>query len=57
MDVLDDRIALVIHWQGGDHTRLEAPKNKAGQTRWTTDIDIIKLVQALQCRMQPLPRL
>jgi excisionase family DNA binding protein len=51
VDVLDDRIALVIHWQGGDHTRLEVAKNKAGQTRWTTDIDIVKLVQVLARQM------
>jgi excisionase family DNA binding protein len=51
VDVLDDKIALVIHWQGGDHTRLEVAKNKAGQTRWTTDIDIVKLVEVLARQM------
>ena len=51
VDVLDDKIALIIHWQGGDHTRLEVAKNKAGQTRWTTDIDIVKLVQVLARQM------
>jgi excisionase family DNA binding protein len=47
VDVFDDKIALVIHWQGGDHTRLEVAKDKAGQTRWTTDIDIVELVRVL----------
>jgi hypothetical protein len=51
VDVLDDQIALVIHWQGGDHTRLEVAKNRVGQTRWTTDIDIVKLVQVLARQM------
>jgi hypothetical protein len=51
VDVLADKIALIIHWQGGDHTRLEVAKNKAGQTRWTTDIDIVKLVQVLARQM------
>jgi DNA invertase Pin-like site-specific DNA recombinase len=51
VDVLHDKIALIIHWQGGDHTRLEVAKNKAGQTRWTTDIDIVKLVQVLARQM------
>ncbi|WP_292368121.1 transposase [Mesorhizobium sp.] len=34
-DVVDDSLALIIHWQGGDHTRLIVRKNKVGQTRWT----------------------
>jgi excisionase family DNA binding protein len=51
VDVFGDKIALVIHWQGGDHTRLEVAKNKAGQTRWTTDIDIVKLIQVLARQM------
>jgi excisionase family DNA binding protein len=51
VDVLADKIALIIHWQGGDHTRLEVAKNKAGQTRWTTDVDIVKLVQVLARQM------
>ena len=47
VDVVDDTINLIIHWQGGDHTRLEVKKNKAGQTRWVTDVDVIELVRAL----------
>jgi excisionase family DNA binding protein len=51
VDVVADKIALIIHWQGGDHTRLEVAKNKAGQTRWTTDVDIVQLVQVLARQM------
>lgn len=36
-DVVDDSLAPIIHWQGGDHTRLIVKKNKVGQTRWTTE--------------------
>jgi uncharacterized protein YecE (DUF72 family) len=32
--VEDDQIHLLLHWQGGDHTRLMVRKNRRGQTRW-----------------------
>ena len=32
-----DRLCLVLHWQGGDHTRLEVVKNRIGQNRFKTD--------------------
>jgi hypothetical protein len=32
VDILGDTLALIIHWQGGDHTRLTVKKNRAGQT-------------------------
>jgi len=47
VDVIDNTINLIVHWQGGDHTRLEVKKNKAGQTRWVTDADVIALIRAL----------
>jgi hypothetical protein len=47
VDVLDDRLALVIHWQGGDHTEMTVRKNKAGQTRWTVEADVVDLVRVL----------
>jgi hypothetical protein len=28
---------LVLHWQGGDHTRLEVLKNRSGQNRFKTN--------------------
>jgi Recombinase zinc beta ribbon domain len=42
-----DRLCLVLHWQGGDHTRLEVAKNRTGQNRWKTDIETVQLVQQL----------
>jgi hypothetical protein len=33
VDVADDTLALVIHWRGGDHTRLSAKRNRVGQNR------------------------
>ena len=32
-----DRLQLKLHWKGGDHTALEVPKNRWGQTRWKTN--------------------
>jgi excisionase family DNA binding protein len=42
-----DRLRLVLHWQGGDHTRLEVAKNRIGQNRWKTDIETVQLVREL----------
>src|SRR6185312_15663517 len=47
VDVLDDRLALIIHWQGGDHTEMTVRKNRAGQTRWTVEADVVDLVRVL----------
>jgi hypothetical protein len=47
VDVVDDSLALVIHWQGGDHTEMTVKKNKIGQTRWTVDADVVDLVSVL----------
>ena len=47
VDVAADNIELVIHWQGGAHTRLSVKKNKAGQNRWATDADVVELVRIL----------
>jgi DNA invertase Pin-like site-specific DNA recombinase len=51
VDLTDTSVTAVLHWQGGDHTRLEVKKNKAGQTRWVTDADIVELVTALSRQM------
>jgi hypothetical protein len=48
---VSDTLDLVIHWQGGDHTKLTVKKNKAGHTRWTTDTDVIDLIRALARQM------
>lgn len=50
-DVIGDKIELVIHWQGGDHTRLSVKKNKPGQNRWTTEADVIELIRVLARNM------
>ena len=47
-----DEIALVLHWQGGDHTELRVRKNQTGQHRWTTDAETGELIRAL-ARLMP----
>ena len=47
VDVVDETLALVIHWEGGDHTELTVKKNKIGQTRWTVEADVVDLVRVL----------
>jgi excisionase family DNA binding protein len=42
-----DRLHLVLHWQGGDHTRLEVARNRTGQNRWKTNIETVHLVREL----------
>ena len=42
-----DRPRLVLHWLGGDHTRLEVAKNRTGQNRWKTNIETVQLVREL----------
>jgi DNA invertase Pin-like site-specific DNA recombinase len=51
VDITESTIHLIIHWQGGDHTRLEIRKNRAGQTRWSTDDDVIGLIEAMARQM------
>jgi excisionase family DNA binding protein len=45
--VTADRLYLVLHWQGGDHTRLEVVKNRIGQNRWKTEVATEQLVREL----------
>jgi excisionase family DNA binding protein len=51
VDVVADNLELIIHWQGGDHTRLVVKRNRAGQTRWTTDTEVVDLVRVLARQM------
>jgi excisionase family DNA binding protein len=51
VDIVGDTLQLIVHWQGGDHTRLTAKRNRAGQTRWTTDVEVVDLVRALARQM------
>ena len=41
------RIELIIHWQRGDHTELSVVKNRTGQHRWTTDVEVQALIPQL----------
>jgi len=45
--VEDSELAIVIGWNGSDHTSLRVAKNRAGQHRWTTDAEVVELVAAL----------
>jgi hypothetical protein len=47
VDVAGEKLGLIIHWQGGDHTRLEVKKNKTGRNRWVTDAHVADLVHVL----------
>ena len=51
VDVVSDKIELVIHWQGGDHTQLSVKKNKPGQNRWTTEAEVLEFVGVLARHM------
>jgi excisionase family DNA binding protein len=51
VDIVGDTLELIVHWQGGDHTRLTTKRNRAGQTRWTTDVAVVDLVRALARQM------
>ena len=50
--VEDDRIQLLLHWQGGDHTRLTVRKNRRGQTRWSVEPETMELIRAC-ARLMP----
>jgi excisionase family DNA binding protein len=54
VDVIDATLALVIHWQGGDHTEMVVKKNKIGQTRWTVEADVVDLVRVLARQLPDL---
>jgi excisionase family DNA binding protein len=54
VDVVDDTLALVIHWQGGDHTEMTVKKNKVGHTRWAVDADVVDLVRVLARQLPDL---
>ncbi|TIU29601.1 MAG: helix-turn-helix domain-containing protein [Mesorhizobium sp.] len=41
------RLHLVLHWQGGDHPRLEVVRNRSGQNRYKTDVATEQLVREL----------
>jgi len=47
-----ERLALVIRWQGGDHSELSLRKGRNGQHRWSTEADVVELTRAL-ARLMP----
>jgi excisionase family DNA binding protein len=47
----EDHIAMVLHWEGGDHTSLKVKKNTAGKHRWTVAEDTVDLVRQLARHM------
>jgi excisionase family DNA binding protein len=47
VNINDDNIHMVLHWQGGSHTELQVAKNRTGHHRWVTDADTIDLVRHL----------
>lgn len=48
----EDRIELLLHWRGGDHTRLSVARNRTGQHRWRTSAEVGELIRGL-ARQQP----
>ena len=50
--VQGEKIRLIIHWTGGDHTKLEVQKNKFGETSRKTDIETKKIITEL-ARIMP----
>jgi excisionase family DNA binding protein len=47
VNIRDNNIHMVLHWQGGGHTELQIAKNRKGQHRWVTDADTVELVRQL----------
>jgi hypothetical protein len=47
-----ERVLMILHWQGGDHTSLEFIKNQHGRHRYTTPKNVVQLVREL-ARVQP----
>ena len=50
--VEDDQVQLLLHWQGGDHTRLTVRKNRRGQTRWAVEPETVDLIRTC-ARLMP----
>jgi DNA invertase Pin-like site-specific DNA recombinase len=44
VDATDSRISMILHWQGGRHTRLETgrPNRKTAQANAPEDVDVIR---------------
>jgi excisionase family DNA binding protein len=48
----DQQIRLVIHWEGGEHTELEVPKNKSFDAPLRTDVETKRIISEL-ARIMP----
>jgi hypothetical protein len=46
-DIENDNVKLIIHWQGGTHTKLNAKKNKKGHHRFVTSEETTNLIEKL----------
>jgi excisionase family DNA binding protein len=42
-----EKISMMLHWQGGDHTMLEFLKNKTGEHRYASPENVVQLVRNL----------
>jgi len=43
----DDTIRLIVHWQGGDHTKIEFPKIRTGRHRYVAGEDLVDIIRSL----------
>lgn len=48
----DQKIKLVIHWKGGEHTELDVVKNKSSESPLRTDVETKKIITEL-ARIMP----
>lgn len=51
VDMTQDSLPMIIHWEGGDHTRLNVKKNKVGHTRWVIAGETLDLIRVLARQM------
>ena len=42
-----ERVRLLLHWKGGDHSELAVWRNKTEQHRWSTDKETVEPVREL----------
>ena len=52
----EERIRLVLHWEGGDHTLIAFSKIRSGRHRYVTDDDLVEIVRRL-ARIEPDARI
>lgn len=45
--LMETHLDLTIHWQGGDHTKLNVVRNRDGHHRWTTSIEVEQIITSL----------